>query len=146
MMVTLAIGRYRTEHSIFNMSDRQSQAHSTHLKSFNNRFRKVLRLNRDHKGVHICLYMTGYREHIEEWNSVTRTRCSDRRGIVVDSILNCAFEYVVQIQTSLFKSRLETWSFSSLYKMLRLSRSGSCITRDVVLCAFVLIGVQMILL
>ena len=71
------------------MSDRQSQAHSTHLKSFNDRFRKALRLNRDHKDVYICLKMTGYREHIGKWNSVTRTKHSGRRGSIIDE-LNCA--------------------------------------------------------
>jgi len=47
------------------MSDRQSQAHSTHQPSLNDQLKKVLRLNRDHKDVIICL-MTGYREHIEK--------------------------------------------------------------------------------
>lgn len=74
------------------MSDRQSQAHSIHLKSFNDRFRKALRLNRDHKDVYICLKMTGYREHIEKWNSVTRTRRSDPSRQYHRLELNCALQ------------------------------------------------------
>ena len=48
------------------MSDRQSQAHSTHQSSFNNWFRNTLRLNRDHEYyLPTRVEMTWYREHIE---------------------------------------------------------------------------------
>ena len=65
------------------MSDRQSQAHSTHQSPFNGWFKKTLRLNRDHKSdINICLKVTGYRENITKINSVTKARSSDRRGNV----------------------------------------------------------------
>jgi len=62
------------------MSDRQSQAHSTHQSSFNGRFKKVLRLNRGHRR---CQYLPkddGVPRKYRRIDSVTRARSHGRRG------------------------------------------------------------------
>lgn len=63
------------------MSDRQSQAHSTHRPSFNDRFKKVLRLNRDHEKGYYLPKMTGYREHIKN-----ETQLSEQSVLIVAAL------------------------------------------------------------